>query len=1268
MECIGTAARGKAYLLLILLIGLALTSLGAGTAQVAASPAQRMIDVTASQPIQERSPGLFVAADSVGVDYTLDAPGDAIIRVYGGNPIGKGPRWYAHEATQVAEFKVPGRGTGQQHFNFRLADIKAPAVSVPEIPLRPNGKPAESMKPGELPGLYIIEVSAADAQGYAAINLRSASEVVPASQVLPSSEILGSVRNSKGQIIAADRSAWQGIELSPVLELERTFPQAAQGHSNRPVETFDAAVDSHDNVYMMAGSGIYKFGPDGRSAAWTADEDYLKYPYPSNTRNLLGVRVDPKESKRYTFGPGGGGAGSKRYGPEDATKPGFANNFGGGAIDASDNIYLLVVRPKAQIQVFAPSGKYLRSIALPENKREYSTCRFGKDGTLWVAAADRVLGLNSASGDVLKTLSVGAQSLHIGPDGTIYVPSSTRLWRFDSSGQPVPFAGDAPYVVLKGSALDLSAQAAKVPEGTSGYVKSIGAVIGEVDGSFRVLSHDPRRGGGPRDPVYALHFDRDGRFQIDSPAVSVLVQETGNIFIGGEPAKVGVQVTNLRAQPQTLMLRAQVKDLDGHAISSYEQSRTIGALSSAAAPLPLGDTSKAFGYYSIDVEAVIGPTIVASERVYGGRVVERGDVFAPYSTFGTVRAEENPELVRRAGGALLRSGRHAYWNNVEPQPGQWHFMPRQQVAVYPEHGQPMMVGLGYGEPWDKGGQPRCRITQYDTFWNYAATVIDHYKGTTAIWQFWNEPNYFWHTPKPYTYEQYAIVLQGTYSIAKAIDPETPVICDGFAGSAAMMGELAKQGAAGFTDAVPIHYPGAETRAFDDMPVKGAVENKAGMVQELAKIRDEQFPGRPLMNTEEGLWGLQDRTPRDGANLLARVYISQIAAGMDRLTWFECFSKDDPCYLLRGVQEGPWPAYFAYATASRFLENAQYVGPISDGLAQVQLFAVKGGPVAVAWSMEGQRDCTLHVAVDQVSVCDWQGNEKAVAATGGQVTLKLEPAPQFISGGGEAMFEPVVAARLNRESKAAEGVGAMATGSYVDLGLLLHTARLAEVMALVDLKGKPADPQEATKAVEAAYQAIRSKEGDGGYLRESRTALAIVRRSAYFMSLAESSRPIYAQRLAGYVGKMAEQVARRCQEEAVWYPGLMVRVAMDTSAIRQKTPATQPLDEQFEPQISKKPGQSVELEVTVYNWTKGKLEGERQAGGAVGVEQRAGVVRLQRGADEAGAVHHEREDPGDNSLRPLHIGRHQFLSRRVAARVARRPGTSCSGLTRSVCAA
>jgi len=1178
--------------------------------------------------------GRFSAAQSVDVSYTTTAAGPVKIGVYTDRPVGIGQRWYADERTEAALFEVQA-SAGAQTLSFKLSDLKIPAKPLPTPLMNANMEVVSADLNKPLPGIYVVEVRDSDSHQHTSITLQAAGESMIVSRTVPGFSI-GAVRDHQNNIIVANRQTWTGQKFSPNWMPLTAYPQAGVGHSSNPVECYDVAVDSHDNAYVMTRNGLYKFSADGQPSAFSAEVDYTNYPYPSEVKNLLGVRLgDIKGDANLTFGPGGGGR-SKKYSSEQMGQPGITRDWAAVAIDASDQIFLSTNISPGQVQVFDHAGQHLRSLAAPEGAIVMAM-RFSSDGKLWAVDGARLLAMDVTTGQVTKTVAnVSGRVLHLGPDGTIYVLGGATVWRFNSDGEPVNFAADAPGAQDGGRFINLSPDANKVAPGTAGYTTVASGIVGEADGGFALITRDSQ---DPNSTVQqrVMRFDRAGRFLIDSPAARVLPWETGNIFVGDQPAGVVLQLANFTAASAALQIKSVIKNLKGETLAEHEETRTAAPMTLVSNFLSLGD-ARAMGYYTIDIDVRADTTSLLSQRLYGGRVVGRGNTFAPYSPFGSVRMEVNPELVRRMGGGLNRNHNPLYWDHVEPTPGQWNLQPPDTLNFFRERGMGAMVILGYGEPWFQGGFSRCRITRYDDFFNYVATVIGQYKGTANMWQCWNEPNFFWHVPGKYQYEQYAQVLQATYAIAKAIDPNADAIADGFAASASMFGTLGDQGASGFTDAVPIHYPGVKTITFDNMPLEGAVETKAAMVHELRAIRDAKFPGKPLINTEEGIWGMQKRTPEDGAKTLARIYVSQLAAGLDRLTWFECYSAEDPGYLLRGMQEGPWPAYFAYATTSAMLEDAMYVAALADDRNQIHVFNKGGRPVIVAWCMDGEQEVSIDVSAPEVVVADWEGNTRKVVSDNGTINLLTNQYAQFVTGAGDTLLP-----RLAAAGKGGHPID-WSSDQPMDLTRLFYAARQAEIQAHLPVAAA-ADVtcEQAANELKAAEARLTASMSDGRYLRNAYTARSIARRTNYFMNHALSSgNAAYAQRLASAVIGLSHQIDAHAKADTVWYPGVMIRAALDTSKVRQEiepqiaaafeevnhrkarremwlrlrqeertNPAKTPdrevaerlvnednahpiqppaLDERFDPQVEKKPGEAVELEITLYNWRAEKIAG------------------------------------------------------------------------------
>jgi len=1194
------------------------------------------------QALKEAPGGAVVATDKLTVSFA-PRPAGAVIRVYLARPAGLGLRWYAHGSNLIGTFEVPADQAAKG-----VAEVSVSKLHDPKVPpLYPHS--AQTMWAIDelnkmLPSLVVFEVDDnAAAPAYVTVHLLPDGAIVPQSREFPTFH--GAAFDKDGNIVLADRANWRGRRYSPNWELLTTFPKASSGHSSDPAECFDVALDSRGNVYVLNRGGVYKYDGDGNPADWESKDEHLKCPYPIDQRNLLGVRLDPNVEgpKEYVFGPGGGGAGRKTYVAAEMIKqPGFAYEWGGMDIGPEDKVYLGRTAPTCEIQVFAPSGKYERTISLPENVRP-SLLRVLKDGTLWTTNVNGHLVRIDGEGKVLTETTAPCRLLHVGGDGLLYAAAGAEVRRLTTAGEPRPFTAQSPRIREEGRCLSIG-RPAETPPDAPGYGSEINGLVATAGNGVTTRGYiyvQTREGR-------LLRFGEDGVFRPESPSVRAQLHETGNIFIGDEPARVGLTMINLDTKQGMAVVDARVYDWQGKPLTRHGIVSLIEPLSIISEPLALDNEeqslSTVMGYYQIDVTAQSGhafnPEVLGTSRLFGGRVAERSGGFRPYSAFGSVRMEFNAELMRRIGGGLNRGHSLVYWDDIEPTDGKLTQFPRGQADYLRERSLPLMMILGYGEPWFQGGYPACRVYSYDRFWQYCADVIEQHKDEMAMWQFWNEPNYFWHVPGRDRYEHYVMVLQGVYSIAKALDPDTPLICDGFAGEASAMEKFAQWGAAGFTDGVPVHYPGVKPVKFDDMPLTGAVESKAPMIRELCDIRDRLFPGRETLNTEEGLWGLADREPRHGAELLTRMYVSQIAAGLDRMTWFEVYDKNDPTYLLRGIQEGPWPAYFAYATASQFLEDAIYIGslpgvtpdpdrakPLPEGLTQAHVFAVRTKPVIVAWSMKDERTLTL-AAPKGLRVTDWQGNAVDIQPDGddNKIAVTLTSYPVFIEGDD---LRAVLRTMLLRVDEAAirgasrDGLDMNAflrkraavqaatnvlwstrpaetdTTRLLDLSAIFHAERWCEARTMIwfgSPQGVPKDSQvvaEASRAVDDAAAALTEAQSDGRYLRESNVVLSIARRAQYFMNLrkaGDEEDQKAAEQLAVIVNALANQVRLYIRDEKPWYPGVMIRVEADTAAIRRNTPADKPLDEQFAAQVTHQAGETVELEITVYNWTREPLTG------------------------------------------------------------------------------
>src|SRR5437773_1162173 len=126
-----------------------------GLMSLAGSVRGEITALTVQQAVVSGPQG-YAAGDSVRVDYTLPAAATATITVYADLPLGLGERWYAHAATQVAQFKQP-QAKGAQSFQFKLDQIKRPTTPHPQARENLPSAPPNPVDVGTLPGTYVIE-------------------------------------------------------------------------------------------------------------------------------------------------------------------------------------------------------------------------------------------------------------------------------------------------------------------------------------------------------------------------------------------------------------------------------------------------------------------------------------------------------------------------------------------------------------------------------------------------------------------------------------------------------------------------------------------------------------------------------------------------------------------------------------------------------------------------------------------------------------------------------------------------------------------------------------------------------------------------------------------------------------------------------------------------------------------------------------------------------------------------------------------------------
>jgi polysaccharide biosynthesis protein PslG len=264
-----------------------------------------------------------------------------------------------------------------------------------------------------------------------------------------------------------------------------------------------------------------------------------------------------------------------------------------------------------------------------------------------------------------------------------------------------------------------------------------------------------------------------------------------------------------------------------------------------------------------------------------------------------------------------------YWQDVEPNPGQFDFQADDAViaSTRANHLNVLAI-LAYSTTWSTSApaDPPDNLTHYpprdyNEWANYVATVVTRYKADVHYWEVWNEPDLteFWNgTPA-----QYATLLAITTSTIRQIDPTATVVLGGQAfldmpGHAAsdfltnILGDADHAAGANF-DIAAFHFYLRPDQAPQDF-----AEFKATLTQ-------FGIDNRPIWITEAGLPSsatVANGNPDSGfaaqAQWLDQTLPSLVDLGASRVFWFQL---DENPYApsgfgLLGPDLSPRPAYEA----------------------------------------------------------------------------------------------------------------------------------------------------------------------------------------------------------------------------------------------------------------------------------------------------------------------------------------------------------------------
>jgi len=334
------------------------------------------------------------------------------------------------------------------------------------------------------------------------------------------------------------------------------------------------------------------------------------------------------------------------------------------------------------------------------------------------------------------------------------------------------------------------------------------------------------------------------------------------------------------------------------------------------------------------------------------------------------------------------------------------------------------------------------------FARYARATAQHYANDAIAWEVWNEENEGYRFWEPHEDPAaYARLLCATYSQVRAVSPGVPVLFGGvfFPGVAGLPGlsgpqfvaraYAAQPGLRDCYDALAYHpYAYPFTSPELDVQLRGSVLSAADQMRNVLRANHDQ--AKPLWITEVG-WPTQlgyGVSETKQAQYVARMEAATFSQGIAVLNWYTYGDGSDPTGPINqedrfgffAPDNSPKPAFRALSTFAKVFAGTHFVADHSRQLGlptgSIDLggraFALEyqrpGASITALWLaseslLEGQGPLAnggtftpsrlvvrLPVSSPSVTLIDYLGSSRMVAAQEGTITVTISDSPQYLA--------------------------------------------------------------------------------------------------------------------------------------------------------------------------------------------------------------------------------------------------------------------------------
>ncbi len=368
-------------------------------------------------------------------------------------------------------------------------------------------------------------------------------------------------------------------------------------------------------------------------------------------------------------------------------------------------------------------------------------------------------------------------------------------------------------------------------------------------------------------------------------------------------------------------------------------------------------------------------------------------------------------VLRRAGVGWLRG--FYEWQIIQPVPGRWNFtLPDALVRTARANDVHLVGVLAYLAPWASadGGTRQFPIKDIRFWRDYVDGLVTRYHADIKYWEIWNEFNGSF-APGG-TPAQYAELVREAAIAAKKIDPNAKIGMSVASFDVNFIDAAIKSGAAGHFDFVCVHpYEYLAELAAGGEP---AFLSMTTSLRNMLKA-NHQSERLPLWITEIGSSAptRPDQAADDTqAVLLTKAYLLSIAAGFERVFWFEArgpsYGKGTDYGLIR-EDMSPRPSLTSLKTLTDVLgQEPKAAGwlNLGDGIYGF-LFDGAKGAVLAAWT--APRHDTRITFDSEVLITAPSG---ASTTVGAGTPVSISSKPVLLTGLSPRLIEM---ARKNRDA-------------------------------------------------------------------------------------------------------------------------------------------------------------------------------------------------------------------------------------------------------------